>query len=397
MSVLGKGPAIEEEDGWATLCAWLPTGWQTKMRELGAFQRAREVRGPDALLRLVLAYPLLKYSLSQVCRWARGKDLADLTEESLWQRFKHCGAFLRWLVPALLWVAPPPTRLRLTPVDATSFTMRRDKKHVWRAHLNWADGVPIGLQVDKAVGPQRGESLRRWVWEHTAGVLLADRAYGTPPQLGLALAAGRDFVVRFSWHNLPLFATPVGGPRLDPQTQLGSLHPGETRDFRAWIRPAQGPPREVRIVVIRKLPAATAQAVKKVRRRAGRNGQKLRADTVFLADFVALVTNLEATVADPQTILDMYRWRWQIEREFRRLKGITEVRCLPVFRDCQVEVYLLALLAGWLLVHRLLRERVFFPWGYPLDAAPGAGCHRASRAGRTGGVGAPGGRADRSA
>jgi hypothetical protein len=38
------------------LLALLPEGWQAKAKELGAFERAREVKSPKDLLRLIFLY-----------------------------------------------------------------------------------------------------------------------------------------------------------------------------------------------------------------------------------------------------------------------------------------------------------------------------------------------------
>ncbi|MFP3089728.1 hypothetical protein LQZ21_05315 [Treponema sp. TIM-1] len=38
------------------LVALLPEGWQAKAKELGAFERAREIKSPEDLLRLIFLY-----------------------------------------------------------------------------------------------------------------------------------------------------------------------------------------------------------------------------------------------------------------------------------------------------------------------------------------------------
>ena len=48
---MGRG-----KDRFKQLLGLLPEGWEAKAKELGAFQRAREIKSPEELLRLILLY-----------------------------------------------------------------------------------------------------------------------------------------------------------------------------------------------------------------------------------------------------------------------------------------------------------------------------------------------------
>ena len=81
---MGKGPTspvvslpVGDAAGFAEICAWLPDGWEQAMTEYRAFRRARSVRSPADLLRLIFAYPVLKYSLPELCRWAKQQCLSQ--------------------------------------------------------------------------------------------------------------------------------------------------------------------------------------------------------------------------------------------------------------------------------------------------------------------------------
>ena len=85
-----------------------------------------------------------------------------------------------------------------------------------------------------------------------------------------------------------------------------------------------------------------------------------------MAQFITLATNLSETDVTKESVTEAYRWRWQIEREFRRFKSTTYIRKLVNHKDTTVEVYLLAAMVAWLLAHRIAQQKTFFPWGYPL-------------------------------
>jgi IS4 transposase len=236
----------------------------------------------------------------------------------------------------------------------------------------------LDLSLSKIGGVGTGESLCRLPPPGPSPareVLLADRAFGTPPQLADAQNKGRLFVVRFTWNNLPLY-DPATGENIDPREKLEGLQPGAILEFSAEVRPKHANPFMLRIIVIRKNPDAGEKSRCNARRESQRKGHRPRAETLFLADFVTLATNLPSENLDPSGVAQAYRWRWQIEREFRRLKSTTLVRRLDNFKDEAVEAYLLALLIAWLLANKLARERAFFPWGYPLHASSTAGTDR---------------------
>jgi hypothetical protein len=268
--------------------------------------------------------------------------------------------------------------LIFTPYDGTTFSLPGSKSRDWLVLLRWTAGRMLDLRLSKIGGIGTGESLCRLPppdLSPTREVLLADRAFGTPPQLADAQSKGRFFVVRFTWNNLPLY-DPATGETIDPREKLAKLHPGAILEFSGEVRPRNAAPFMLRIIVIRKNPDAGEKSRCDARRESQRKGHHPRAETLFLADFVTLATNLPPETLDPSSVAQAYRWRWQIEREFRRLKSTTLVRRLDNFKDEAVEAYLLALLIAWLLANKLARESAFFPWGYPLHASGTAGPDR---------------------
>jgi hypothetical protein len=368
MSEIARQIQVEDEDGWQTVLSYLPPGWEDKMRETGAFSRARRIKSPSDLLRILFAPPVLPLSLPELSRWAAERGLARRAFPSLWERLQKCVDFLRWLIGALLQpdIAFPAGEWVMAPVDATSFTLPASTKREWLLHMTWANGYPLAAQLRKVGGKGSGESLKNLDDLPPEVVRVADRAYGTPPQLTYAAERGQRFLTRFTWNNLPLFADGEGQQRLDPLTLLGDMIPGETREFAAWVRAKGEKPLHVRVVVVRKSPQAAAQTAKRSQKESTRKGHQPRELTLFLSGFVTLVTNLSLAEADTRTVAEAYRWRWQIEREFKRFKSTTQVRRLPNHKDASVQVYLLALLAVWLLANRMARQNVFFPWGLPL-------------------------------
>ena len=359
---------VNGDDGWSELLTWLPDGIEEKMRATGAFTRSRKIKSPTDLLRIMLAYPILRESLPSLSRWAAEKGIADLSFISIWERMQEMVVFLRWLVGEMLSqnVAPVKSGLVLAPIDATTFSLPGSKNRDWLLHMVWMQGKPIKIRLSKAKGKGTGESLKYLDDVPQNAVVVGDRAYGTPSGLAHFMELGQLYIVRFTWNNLPLFDTIECTERIQPEQKLSEMNCGEIREFTAWVKGKTTKAFPARIVVIKKDKQSAEKAVRHCAAESKRKGHTPQDITLHLAQFVTLVTNLSEADATKEDIADAYRWRWQIEREFRRFKGTTYIRKLVNQKDTTVEVYLLSAMVAWLLSNKIAREKVFFPWGYPL-------------------------------
>jgi len=358
---------VISEDGWSELLTWLPEGIEEKMRDTGAFTRSRKIKQPTDLLRIVLAYPVLNKSLPNLSRWASEKGIADLSFISIWERMQEMVVFLRWLVGDMLSqiVLPVESGLVLAPLDATTFSLPGSNKRDWLVHMVWMQGQLVTIRLSKARGERTGESLKHLDNAPQNAVIMGDRVYGTPTGLTHALKKGMRYIVRFSWNHLPLFETAECTTPIAPEQQLSSMTCGEIREFSAWVK-SNNEAFPCRIVVVKKDKQSAEKALRHCIYESIRKGHTPKKITLFMAQFITLATNLSETDVTKESVTEAYRWRWQIEREFRRFKSTTYIRKLVNQKDTTVEVYLLAAMVAWLLAHRIAQQKTFFPWGYPL-------------------------------
>ena len=359
---------VSSDDGWSELLAWLPDGFEEKMRATGAFTRSRKIKQPTDLLRIVLAYPVLNKSLPNLSRWASEKGIADLSFISIWERMQEMVVFLRWLVGDMLSriVLPVESGLALAPLDATTFSLPGSNKRDWLLHMVWMQGQLVTIRLSKARGKQTGESLKHLDNAPQNAVIMGDRVYGTPTGLTHALGKGMRYIVRFTWNHLPLFETAECTTPITPEQKLSSMTCGEIHEFNAWVKGTNNEVFPVRIVVVKKDKQSAEKAVRHCTYESKRKGHTLKKITLFMAQFITLATSLGETEVTKENVTEAYRWRWQIEREFKRFKSTTYIRKLVNQKDTTVEVYLLAALVAWLISHRIAQQKTFFPWGYPL-------------------------------
>ena len=95
---------VDFDDQWLALLASLPSGFDLDgtARSLGAFDRARQVKDPAALLRLALVYGGCGMSLRQTCAWAAETGLAEISDPALLKRLRNAQAWLAGLTQAML-------------------------------------------------------------------------------------------------------------------------------------------------------------------------------------------------------------------------------------------------------------------------------------------------------
>jgi IS4 transposase len=78
---------------------------------------------------------------------------------------------------------------------------------------------------------------------------------------------------------------------------------------------------------------------------------------------------LPAMLLSASDMLELYRYRWQIELAFKRLKQLLKLGHLPHQSPDIARTWILAKLVVALLLETLYRNaRAFSPWGYRLAA-----------------------------
>jgi len=366
---LGISDCLDTRDGWRSILPFLPPGWKEKMRSLKAFTRGREIKTEEDLLRLLLGFAVLKKHLEGLAAWAEEQGIASMSFVAVWKRIAKSKVFLLWLVNEMLAVKVERSQSSLVfgVLDATAFSLPASVRRDYLVHMTWSAGRILDVRLTKARGKGTGESFQNINELPPDVVVIADRAYGTPPGVAKMVGEGRRFISRFTWNNLPLYNDREDDKvRMTPQSKLESLAPGECVDFPAWVRAKGKDPVEVRIVAVRMTKEQAEKAVNRSRKDSMRKNHEPDPTTGFAAQFVLLVTMLPSCLATAREIADAYRWRWQLELEFKRMKGAIEIRKLVNWKDDLVRCYLLTMMAVWILAHNIAERGSFFPWGCPL-------------------------------
>ena len=358
---------VEEE--WAYLVGLLPPGLDDLAVATGALRRRRRLSSGEDLLRLCLAYALEDWSLRQTAAMAEMMGWHTISDVGVLKRLRACPKFLAELVSAVLLrrlEAAARPELRVCLVDATTVSRPGSTGTDWRLHVCF-DLSAFRLYQVELTGASGGESLSRFVASQ-GEIFVGDRAYGTTPGVISLLEAGAGFIVRTSLQQIRLSGPDGGSASLVSWLErLANASPGECQ---VLVESAERP-WPLRLVAVRKSPEATEAAREKARRDSARKGHAIRGETLALAGYVVVLSSCGPEVSALQ-VLEAYRFRWQIELAFKRLKSLLFLDNLRARDPALAQTYLLAKLLGALLAEELIdRAGSFSPWGYLLATTPG--------------------------
>jgi hypothetical protein len=350
------------DDGWNYLVDMLPQGLDldATARECGALVLPRVIRTAETLLRLVLAYCCCGLSLQQTSFWAAGKGLGELSKVAVMKRLKQSATWLGLLLKATLaeragCLAQGGVRLRL--VDATTVSIPGSQGTDWRLHV----GFDLGsLSIDslEVTGPEGGESYSRFKVKDK-DVLIGDRGYAHRSGLWSVAQSGAYFLLRLNWQNVPLQG--LQGEDFDLFQALRQATEHEAIEFSVQTAPTKAIPAMLaRLVVLRKSPQVADESRRKLLKEAKKKGRPVNPRTLEAAAYFFVLTSVPAEDLSAAQVLEMYRFRWQIEMAFKRLKEILPLRRVPVKDPDLAKTYLFANLLIALLTEDLARNFLAF-------------------------------------
>jgi hypothetical protein len=352
------------EDDWKFLLSRLPKdlSLEETAREHGALVLPRVIRSAETLLRLIFAYSWCGLSLQETSTWAAQQDVAGLSKIALRKRLKQSASWLGFLLQATLaeragCLAQGGLRLRL--VDATTVPMPGSQGTDWRVHM----GLDLGsLSIDslEVTGPQGGESYCRFRVQEKE-VVIGDRGYAHRRGLCSIVQSNAYFLVRLNWQNVPL--QNLQGESFD---LLGALRQGkedEAIEFAVQTAPTQSIAAiPARLIVLAKSPEAAEESRRKLLREAKKKGRRVDPRTLEAAAYIFVLTSVPAEHLSAAQVLEVYRFRWQIEMAFKRFKQILPLRRVPAKDPDLAKTYLYANLLAALLIEDLARDFLaFFP------------------------------------
>jgi hypothetical protein len=325
---------------------------EASARYSGALTRKRNIQSAENLLKLVMVYALTDCSLRMVGLWGTVMGWGSLCKNGVRQRIRQCQGWIGMMIVSVLSASklsqPKSGGLRLRLFDASTVSQPGSHQADWRLHLGF--DLSRGRMTDiQLTDSKQGETLTRWQFQPDE-ICLADRYSGNPRSLGVLLGAAAWFVIRIGWQNLPV-QDRAGRPfDLSQWLTVQSNDPaGSPAQAAVWVPTPQGrfPVR----VIARAIPPDKADKNRqKLLAEAKRKKKRPDQRSLLAAGFVMVVSNLPELTWGAANILELYRFRWQIELVFKRLKSLLKFDQLRSTDPSLTQVYLLTKLLVALLL-----------------------------------------------
>ena len=356
------------EEQWAYIVSLVPCGMylDKSAKAAGALTRKRCVFNAKQLLRLILAYTLVGMTLRQTAAWAQVMGIATLSNVALLKRLKASRLWIGWLLGLKLAErAPPPIskntwKIRL--VDATCVRQPGSKGTDWRVHLSYdlSEKRIDDLEVTDAKG---GETLKRFQFAADE-LVIGDRGYAHRPGIHHVASCQAYFIIRHNWSAVPLSEdfNLFSWLRTIPDAKADEANTKIAANEKSKLIALP-----IRVVALRKSEVAAEESRRKLLREALKKGRTTDPRSLELAGYICVLTNVPSKLLPARDILEFYRFRWQIELAFKRLKSIMELDELPTKDPDLARTYLYGKLLGALLLDDLTEKFLgFSPWGYRL-------------------------------
>ena len=324
-------------------------------RRFKAFVRARGVKSPSDLLRLCLAYAIGN-SVDGTSAWAKTSGVAEVSGPAFHRRLANAANWLEFIACKLVERTRPQIsglwsgwRLRL--VDGTVICEPGAEGTTWRLHVSYdLSGGVDGLELTDHQGAER---LTRFAWQ-PGDLGVADRGFAHPGELAAVLDTGAHLLVRLGWNSLRLLA-PNGKPFDLLKTLTKFKGDSTSRQVLVDTRDPVRPLLPMRLIIGRLPPDKAEAARKKVLAKAGKAGKKVDPRSLQAAGFVMLLTSLPKRYT-AQSILALYRLRWQIELLFKRFKSLVGLGDLPAKNRAVARSWIFAKLIIALMAERTARK-----------------------------------------
>jgi hypothetical protein len=356
-------PLQELTTPYAHLRQELPPESARLARECQAFQRARVLASPEDLLYLVLLYSIADLSLREIAGVCAGSG-KPLTDEAVRQRLGACPQWVESLLGKMLPASrlparrPDPWQLLLCDGSQISGPGARGTDYRW--HLAY-DPVAQQIRELHVSDVHTGESLTRFALG-PGTVVLGDRNFAKAPALVATRRQGAHVVVRMTPQYLKLWTR--AGVAFDLVAALRAAGEQLRVSFALQVRDeprGQGLP--VWIHALHLNEQACNRARRRAHRQARRRGRTPRAQTLFLSEWVLVLTTLPPEELSAEGILELYRIRWQVELVIKRYKSLLAAARMRAQRGSPLAtVYLVGKLLFAVLVERRAMARLGTEW-----------------------------------
>jgi hypothetical protein len=355
------------EDNIRQLMKHLPEGYEAASKETGAMRRmGRVIRKAPDLMWLMLTHLSQGQSLANMSILAKASGLGSLSNVAIMKRLIHCGKWFKWILSRLTpssvadYLKPKGLKnYRVLAADGTEVSSGVSRfSKFWHLHFVLEVFTLTSHEI-KITDDKTGETFANFTMV-PGDLFLADRAYGSKKGLSHCLAHGADFIVRLRSGAFAMFLG--NGEKVDLLKLLAAAKTGEAVEIPVFVDLSEYGLglREMRVCALKKSEEDIEKAMRRMDQKDSKRQKESSAEAKRFNEYIVLITSLPGEVSADE-VLSAYRYRWQVELYFKRLKSLLGMGEIPKKRSESMEAWLNGKMVLAILFEVLLSKLDFSP------------------------------------
>jgi hypothetical protein len=345
----------------------LPAGYKEASKETGAMRRTgKSITNAADLMWLVLVHLSQGHTLTNMSAFSEACGLGKISDVAFMKRLINCNDWFKWILQHLAssgvadYLKPKGMRgYRFLAVDASNVSSGVSKfSKSWRLHFA-LDIFSMASHEFMITEQKVGETLINF--KATKGDLfLGDRVHSTKKGISHCLANEADFILRLKSTSFPVFS--AKGTEIDLLKWIKSVKANEAAEIPVFVDlGCYGlGMRKLRICALKKSKEDIEKAMKRIDRKCSKKQEAVSAGTRKFNEYIVMITSLPDSIS-AEEVLEAYRYRWQVELYFKRLKSLLETGEVPKKRSECMEAWLNGKMVLAILFEVLLSKLDFSP------------------------------------
>jgi hypothetical protein len=257
--------------------------------------------------------------------------IGDFSDVAFMNKFAKCGDWFAWICQQFSHVIVAEhqkpkflERYRAIALDASHVVEKGRSGRIYKLHYA-IDIFNMSTVSYKITTVKTGETLCNFPFQKD-DLAIGDHAYGTLNGIEHCLKSSADFLLRLRTDWCKLYDH--NGKEISIIAAFQHLKSEECGDFHAFTCTKKKQMIPVRICARRKSDADYEKTLQKLKSRESKKQCKTKDETKEFNKYIVVVTSLPGNVTSSE-VLEAYRYRWQIEIYFKRLKSILNIGELP--------------------------------------------------------------------
>ena len=316
---------------------------------------------------LVLFHLLTGCSLVEVSEISKLAKLGNISDVAFMKRFSNCNEWFKWILNAIrnstegMIKYELPDRLkdyRILAIDASDVIEKGASNRIFRLHFA-LDIIRMQAALYTITSNNVGEHLRNF--DITTGdLVLADRVYSCTSGIEYCLNRGCQYIARMRPNSFKPYDS--DGNPINILSVMKDKAVGEINVFAKKERGENaGKLYPVRICFKKKPEDVLESTRKKLKRKESKKQVTISPETYLFNEYVVVTTSLDGNIT-AEEIIGLYRYRWQVELYFKRLKSILGYGELPKKSEKSIYSWLNGKLMIALLIENMIGNADFSPF-----------------------------------